>query len=369
MKINPQSVYDITLEEAVNNIVRLGHLRTIVFEGHMGSGKSQMLGMVGKKLPKHKLFYFDVTTKFDSGDVMIPMLKSIDGNDCVRFATNEELGIHLSGEKIIVMLDEINKGNDSLKNSLNRFMYERAIGSYELHPESIVFATTNLSEENLGDRTLPHQRNRVTYCRLKKPTSEQWIEYGILRGLNELVLGWVKQNPDLFQCFTQCASPKDNEFIYHPQGGSRSFVTGRSLEAASQIMNEAEYLTDNSIYNMLFGTIGEAATMSFMAFAKMAKELPSIEEIKADPTTAIVPTTAAGQCLVIHRTLRVIKDMPEILDAWMDYLGRLPRELQGMYVHSVFQKDYHSRALVATNGKFGEWCRLNGHIFKKDVGE
>ena len=141
----------VSIPEAANNIITMGHIFTYVNEGDMGSGKTALLDIVGDALPNHKKFYFDCTTKMDSGDVMIPKMKELDGNDFVRFATNEELGAHLSGP-IIVMLDEIGKGNDSLKNALLRFMYERKIGNNELHPESIVFATTNLGAEGVGRR-------------------------------------------------------------------------------------------------------------------------------------------------------------------------------------------------------------------------
>ena len=39
---------------------------------------------------------------------------------------------------VIVMIDERGKANPSVKNALNLFMYERKMGGYKLHPDSIV---------------------------------------------------------------------------------------------------------------------------------------------------------------------------------------------------------------------------------------
>ena len=62
--------------------------------------------MLDNLLPDHTACYFDCTTK-DLGDLLIPILKDVDGNDYVRFATNEELGMHLKDKKLILMIDEM----------------------------------------------------------------------------------------------------------------------------------------------------------------------------------------------------------------------------------------------------------------------
>ena len=60
------------------------------------------------------------------------------------------------------MVDEYGKANPAVKNAMLRLMLERKIGSYTLHPDSLVFATTNLGAEGVGDLLPPHARNRMT---------------------------------------------------------------------------------------------------------------------------------------------------------------------------------------------------------------
>ena len=69
---------------------------SVIVEGEMGIGKSSILKELGRKLPEHIPIYFDCTTKADAGDVMMPKFKDLDGQDYVSFATNEELGMHLT---------------------------------------------------------------------------------------------------------------------------------------------------------------------------------------------------------------------------------------------------------------------------------
>ena len=137
-----QEMYALDLDEAVSLMVAGGNQRTCLFEGHMGSGKSSMLKMLGEELPDHKLFYFDCTTKTDAGDIGLPQFAKIEEQGYVTYLPNEELGLHLTCP-VVIMIDEYGKANQSVKNSLLRLMLERAWGSKTLHPESIVFATTN----------------------------------------------------------------------------------------------------------------------------------------------------------------------------------------------------------------------------------
>ena len=163
---NAHSMYKLSLAQCANLIKVAGHKRTVLVQGPMGSGKSSMLKTLEQELPSHTPVYFDCTTK-DLGDIMIPKLKELDLEitgrvnplsnraelkgkevstaDYVTFAPNEELGVHL-GKPIILMIDEFGKANPMVKNALLRLMLERQIGSHKLHPDSIVFATTNLGE-------------------------------------------------------------------------------------------------------------------------------------------------------------------------------------------------------------------------------
>ena len=92
---------------------------SVIVEGEMGIGKSSILKELARKLPEHIPVYFDCTTKADAGDVMMPKFKDLDGQDYVSFATNEELGMHLKDQKLIIMIDEVGK-NKSIQNPMNR---------------------------------------------------------------------------------------------------------------------------------------------------------------------------------------------------------------------------------------------------------
>lgn len=384
-----QHMYALNLDQITALIRATGHQRTVLVQGHMGTGKSSLLKALAAMLPTHTPCYFDCTTK-DLGDLTLPNIKGVglgEGSrlvgkmnpmthevdlkvthddadkNYVTYATNEELGAHHGGP-VIVMLDEFGKANPAVKQGLTRFMLERQIGSYKLHPDSIVFATTNLGAEGVGDLLVAHQRNRISVVTARKPSNMEWIEWGINNGVDHTLLGWCKDNPQLFFTFEEVKDPEENPYIFHPRSTRTAFVTPRSLEAASDILKLRMHMDDQTVTAALMGTIGDRAAMDLMAFVKLADQLPSLDSIKKDPMNATVPSSAAAVCMVVYRTLATLER--DWLDNWMDYMLRLDKEAQGMFANGVRSPKYSRQALVMTNKKFTNWAMQNNYLFAAD---
>lgn len=361
----PQAMYAQSLEEAAQLIKDGGSKRTVLLEGHIGSGKSSILKMLSEDLPTHTAFYFDCNTKTDAGDIGLPRFEKIDADGYVTYVPNEELGFHLDGP-IVLMVDEYGKSNKSVKNSVLRVFLERKYGNKDLHPDSIVFATTNMAAEGVGDMLQPHERNRLTVVRTRKSTNIEFIEYGLNHNFHPSVLGWANDTPQLFQSFEDVNDPEENPYIFHPQQQRAAFVTNRSLEAASDWLwaSDKGGISNHSLTGALIGTIGARGAMDLMAFVALADQLPSLESIKDEPLIAKVPSSAAAICMVVFRTLGSIDK--SWVDAWMTYMERLDTSAQGMFVNAVRNGKYKAQSIVMTNGKFTAWALKNKHLYSAD---
>jgi hypothetical protein len=388
MNMNTASFNTLDINALALAIAAIGNKRTVMVQGDMGSGKSSISKLLADprqfpQLDKHVSVYCDCTTK-DLGDLTIPKLKDLDGNDFVRYATNEELGLHLKNTPITLMIDEYGKANAAVKNALLRLMLERKMGAYTLHPDSIVFCTTNLGAEGVGDILPPHARNRMVITRMRKSNNKEWLEWGIDNAIHPSILGWANETPQLFQSFTDVRDPKAsnpnisaadyareldeaNPYIYHPKAPWRtSFVTPRSLEAASDILWAADkYMLDKTtVLQLLLGTLGERGARDLMAFVTLADDLPKLQQIKDDPMNAKVPESAAAMCMVVYRTLATIEY--SWVSSWMRYMARLPRESQGLFINGVRKATYPKRDIVAGTKEFGDWCIQNGWMYSAD---
>jgi MoxR-like ATPase len=362
-----QNLYDLSLDQAFNLIKATGHLRTVLMQGHMGTGKSSLLKRFASEtgFEKHHLCYFDCTTK-DLGDLTLPNIAQLQGNEFVSFVPNEELGAHHDGP-IVLMIDELGKANPAVKNAMMRVMLERKVGTRALHPDSVIFATTNLGSEGVGDLLMPHQRNRVSVVRIRKNTAQETLEYGINAGWDATILGWVKDNPHVMQSFEEVENPDDNPYIYHPRSNRAAFVTGRSLEAASDIIKERAFFDRATLTAALIGTIGEQAAMDLGAFIDLADKLPKLADIKANPATAPVPQSAPAVCMVVFKVLSCID--ASWSEAWLTYMQRLSTEAQAMFVNGVRSAKYNTerRNAVFNSPSFTQWVQEKGYMFSRDA--
>jgi len=359
------NMYDLNINECVALIAATGHEVTTLVQGDMGGGKSSVLTMLAEKFSGHTSFYADMTTK-DLGDVTIPNIAKLDdGTGYVTYLTNEEFGVHLD-KPIILMIDEFGKANPAVKLAMLRLMLERKIGSYTLHPESIVFATTNLGAEGVGDLLPPHARNRMSVVRMAKPTADMWIEWGINNNIDPALLGWVKDNPHCLDSFTDVTDPKENPYIFHPQAKERTaFVTPRSLALFSKTLEKRDILGDKITTAHGVGLIGAQAAFDMQAYIKLGDQLPSRQDILDSPNTAPVPSSVAAMCMVIFRALSTMDR--EFIDPWMDYLVRLPEDSQGLFVNGVRADNYSHKGIAMTNKKFTQWVDNSKFLFTADV--
>jgi len=348
-------------------IAALGPVMTVLVEGEMGVGKTTLLYLLGKMFPTYTLIYCDCTV-LDMGDVMVPMFDKITRSDngevsVVRFAINEAMGMHIDGP-CIVMLDELGKANPSVKAALTRFMNEGVLGNVRKHEDTIVFATTNLGAENVGDILQAHQLDRVIPVRLRKPDNLEWIEWGIDNDIDTSILAWAKDTPEMFHSFEQYDNPTENEYINHPKAKRKAFVTPRSLAKASDILKQRDVLDDATVQALLCGAIGTFAANKLMAYVTLADQLPSIDSIKSDPNSAKVPTAPGAIMMVVYRALLTIER--DWVGNWMTYMNRLSQEAQAVFVNNVRKKDYSRLGTVANTKAFGDWCMANGYVFSDD---
>jgi energy-coupling factor transporter ATP-binding protein EcfA2 len=343
-----ERMYEQSIDEVVQSILANPEGTTLVM-GHMGSGKSSILKILASKLPTHAPCYFDGTTK-DLGDLYIPKILSHDDDaQFVRFVPNEEFGLHL-GKPVILMFDEYGKMNPAVKNATMETLLNHKVGNKKLPEGSIVFATTNLGGEGVGDLLMPHHRNRITVVRMKKPTATEWIEnYAFNNGIHPSMIMWVKEEGEqLFASYEDIENPDDqvggNPYIYHPKAQRPAFVTPRSLELASRWLWAKDKISGNYI--------------------ELVDQLPKQEDIKTNPATAKIPESASATMMVVYRALATMSK--EFIDPFMVYLNRLDAEAQGFFAMQVRNPKYQKQGIVMTNKKFTDWCVANNYVFTAD---
>lgn len=348
----------ISLSEFTTAVCEVGHLVTLVGEGEMGIGKSAVLKEIAKRMPTHLPAYIDCTL-LDLGDFALPYTVEENGMRVTRFAPNARFRFH-EGKPVIIMLDEIGKAMGAVKNVLMTLMNEGRVGDQFVPKDSLIFATTNLGMENLGDLLQPHQRNRVCSVRIRKPDADEWInDYALSNNIAPEIIAWVKQFPHCLAAGDD-QSQKDNPYInFIGRANTGAVVTPRSLEKASHIAQRRSVLGDALTISMLTGVIGESAARDMQAFFTVVDKLPTWDAIIASPSTAKLPDDTIARCICVFSAItRVEKDT---LSKWMTYVNRMDKEWQALFAKSVMKSP--KQAFCVMNKEFRDWALANEWLF------
>jgi len=311
----------ITLDNATNIIRTIGHTNTVLLTGQPGVGKSAILHTLARSMPDYFPCYIDCAN-LDLGDLGMPV---IDREEMVtRYAPNIRFGIGAGQNRpVLLMVDELGKALRPVLNMLLPVLNERRLGDVMLPRGSIVFGTTNLATDGVGDNIPAHAYNRMTVVDVANPTSDEWLMWAAANDIAPEVMLFARDYPQIFQRYDELAPKATNAYIFNPLSGNiKAFCSPRSLERASNIIKQRDILTTLNVPLLpaLVGTIGEAAARDLEANLALADALPSFDAIKTQPSKVKLPGGVAAYFLMAYSLASKIK--PDNLDAVMTYLAR-----------------------------------------------
>ena len=324
-----------------------------LLQGEPGIGKSSLLKTLSASLPDHEVSYIDVPN-MDLGDIAMPVINH--ENKTTAYYPNSRFKVH-TGKPVITMLDEFTKGAEPIKNMLHPLLEvaNPRLGDISVHPESIVFLTGNLGSDGVGDTLKAHSRNRIIPLTVRKPDSDEWLEWAINNNIEPEVMAWVRQFPQAMASYTDPAQA-DNPYIYNPKKVQTAFVSPRSLERASNIVRVRKQIDTDTLICAMTGALGEAGSRDMQAFIEYSDQLPTWESTIQDPKTAKIPESAGACAIVVFGAIaKITKDT---IAPFMTYLERFEPEWQACFAINV-AKSPAKQAVAFSSAKFADWVAKN----------
>ena len=357
----------LSFTQTVNLIAAVGHKRTIIVEGENGIGKTALFHAL-KKLPKfanHIAVDPIDCTQLSDGSVWMPDLDRENGIS--RELPNERFGVSKHNQRgvngsrpILVMLDEIAKAPQFIKNVLAPIVYERRVGAYHFVEGSVVFAGTNLSIEGLGDSIQAHLKNRLIFVKMRKPTAEEWVQWATDAGVNATVIAFVHNETRVMASFLDYEKggnfegknmSKDNGFVFNPKSVQDSYATPRSLVAAGDILDEGlGVLDDATLEAALCGAVGATTAEAMASFIRFGKDICDYSRVIADPDKAPISSNPTAQLIQIFQFVSRVADRKEA-EAIVKYVWRMRAEIQSIFCNTVATSQ--SVNMFATINEFG----------------
>jgi hypothetical protein len=166
---------------------------------------------------------------------------------------------------VVLFLDEMNSAAPSVQAAAYQLILNRRVGKYVL-PDNVVLVAAGNRESDKGvtyrmptplSNRFVHQEMRVDF--------PSWQEWAVNNGIHSDVVGYL-------------SFAKQDLYDFDPKSASRAFATPRSWTFVSQFL-EGEDADEDTLMNLIAGTVGEGLAVKFMSHRKIAGRMPKPEDI------------------------------------------------------------------------------------------
>ena len=165
---------------------------------------------------------------------------------------------------VVLFLDELNSAAPSVQSAAYQLILNRRIGKYRL-PDNVVMVAAGNRESDKGVtyRMPTPLANRFIHQEMKVDFAS-WQEWAVNNNINKDVVGYL-------------SFAKQDLYDFDAKSASRAFATPRSWTFVSQLLDDED--DNDTITNLIAGTVGEGLAVKFMAHRKVASKMPNPTDI------------------------------------------------------------------------------------------
>jgi hypothetical protein len=166
---------------------------------------------------------------------------------------------------VVLFLDELNSAPASVQAAAYQLILNRRIGKYRL-PDNVVMVAAGNRESDKGVtyRMPTPLANRFLHQEMKVDFAS-WQEWAVMNKIHKDVVGYL-------------SFAKQDLYDFDAKSASRAFATPRSWSFVSQLVGD-DTVDDDTLMNLIAGTVGEGLAVKFMAHRKVAGKMPSPTDI------------------------------------------------------------------------------------------
>lgn len=321
------------LKTLISNRFKAGIRRPILVESIPGLGKTQIAAQVAEDLGVGFLAIHAPLLQPEDYGFPVISAKRDDVNFVVSKAKFPVEGSDFP-EQGIFLVDELSQADASAQKILANLFQEREIHGEKIKPGWMMIATGNRTTDRAGaNRILSHLGNRVTRVTLEA-SIDDWIQWALTTGeVKTEVIAFIRFKPALLANF----DPQQDI-----NATPRAWSEGVSATLGA-IPSELEF-------ESFKGDVGEGAASEFIAFVKIARELPSVDKVLLNPTKESVPKDGSARYAITGALAHVTTGAN--FSRAMKYIERLPAEFSVLFVRDVTARDPD----ICNTKTFIEWA-------------
>ncbi len=305
--------------------------------GAPGIGKSEVVYQVAEELGA-KLFEIRANL-FDPVDVRggLKVVEQKDGTYRTKYGVPEDYPESNYEGLVMIFIDELPTAPRATQNSLLQLLTCGKIGNYTVPINTIFVAAGNRAQDRAAVHEMPTPvKTRFAHYTLE-PDIDDWCAWAYSNKIDSSITSFLRFRPELLHKLDAStnASPTPRTWAY--------------------VSRKLHHMKDE-----FFGAaslVGDGPATEYLAFKKIYRDIPTMEDLLDKPTTTKVPDSPSMLYAISGGIAgHVTKDNFENV---MKYVNRMPKEYQVVTVKDCLARD---RDLV-THGSFTNWTAKNASVF------
>lgn len=247
----------------------------------------------------------------------------------------------------ILFLDEFPQATHEVQKAVAPLLLDGRIGEFVLPKGWSVMLAGNGIEDNAGANTLlSHIVNRISIIKVNAPDPEVWQSWAMANGLEPEVVTYAKLKP---------ATVFNGEI---PNEADEPYCTPRSLHRVSTVAKSFPggirgMVRERHGQAIIAGLVGAGVAAELSAVVNMAMNLPSYEEVVANPSGVRMPEKVDEKyaMMIMVATRARIEDAQQVCE----YLTRFDANLSMAGIVSLIRRNI----AFATNPIVTAWIMAN----------
>lgn len=241
-----------------------------------GVGKSSLIGAFAQETDRH---FTDIRLAYAAPtDVRgFPMVEEVMGKKVMSFAFPSEYPRDPNG---VLLLDEFSCAPRATQLAALQLILDKKVGEYTVPDNTLLVLAGNRAIDRANvERLSSAIVNRIVQVTLRVDLDE-WNNWAIDSRLDPKLIAFIRFRADLL-----------NDFNAQTWDGEQGFASPRSWEAVSNIIKGPTFgsLSKELRSALIYGAVGQAAGVQFVAFLDLFGKLPDIDAMIKAPTKGEIP--------------------------------------------------------------------------------
>jgi hypothetical protein len=238
-----------------------------------------------------------------------------------------------------LFMDEMNSAPRSIQAASYKIILDRMVGQHKLHKNVAIVCAGNQATDNaIVEEMSTALQSRMCHIEVVADLND-WLEWAYTNNIDYRITSYLQFKPS-------------NLYSFSPDHSDKTYASPRTWYFANKILGVAEEV---DYLPMLTGAISEGVAREFVSFMKVEKDLPTIEQLLANPVLIKVPEEpsalfALTGAIAHYATKTNIEQL-------MLFVNRLPMEFQVVCLKEAIRRN----AAILQTPAVNQWISTNSN--------